>query len=486
MIRTLHGKISIIILILFMATAGFNVIWTLYSVRLNLMEADQRLNRGLADYLVKYEFGSTELSDAGETLRHSFEMLMDINPGIELYLLDDEGRVLAYSAPPGRTIRDRVSIRPIKEFLSAGARFPILGQDPRNPGTEKPFSAALVSMEGLPDGYLYIILGGKQSDSFFHLYTGNYILRLSLYVSLSALVFLFATAFLLFRQISVRHRRLTLNVKAFRESGFSKPVALPGSSAEKRGDEIDMLESAFNEMSEMIIRQLEELNKKDRLRRELVSNISHDLRTPLASLQGYLEMLAVKQGRLSTDESAQILNRATRMTSRLSKLIAQLLELARLDSLDVTAEMEPFSLADLVSDILMDNQAEAEARNIRLVADIPEDTGHVTGDIRLLERAIGNIVENALKFTPEGGRVTATLKRQDGKVLLAISDTGPGINEENLPHIFERFYRAGGVQDTTSVGLGLAIVQRIAQLHGTTVKVQSQPGKGTTFSMTLE
>jgi signal transduction histidine kinase len=485
MIRTLHGKVSIIILILFIAAAGFNIIWTLFSVRLNLMEADQRLNRGLADYLVKHEFGTSELSDAGETLKHSFEMLMDINPNIEIYLLDNGGRVLAYSAPPGRVVLDRVSTKPIREFLSKGARLPILGEDPRNPGRRKPFSAAVVSMKGLPDGYLYIVLGGKQHDSFFDLYTGNYILRLSLFVSLSALVFLFVTAFLLFRHISVRHRRLTLGVETFRESEFTKPVSLPDSHKGRKGDEIDMLWSAFSEMSGMIMNQIRELNEKDRLRRELVSNISHDLRTPLASLQGYLETLAVKQERLPADESAQILIKATRMTTRLGKLIAELLELARLDSLDVTAEMEPFSLADLVSDILMDHHADAERKGLELVVDIAEDTGLVTGDIRLLERAIQNIIENAIKFTPDGGRVTVELRRKDRKVHLAISDTGRGIDEKDLPHIFERFFRAGDGQDPTSVGLGLAIVQRIAHLHDTTVEVRSKPGEGTTFSMVL-
>jgi two-component system OmpR family sensor kinase len=486
MIRTLHGKISIIILILFIAAAGFNVIWTLFSVRLNLMEADQRLNRGLADYLVKHGFGAGELSDAGEAIKHSFEMLMDINPGIELYLLDGGGRVLAYSAPPGHVVRDRVSMQPIDKFLSGKVSLPILGDDPRSHDREKPFSAAAVSMVGLPDGYLYIILGGKLYDSFFELYTGSYILRLSIYVSVSALVFLFVTALLLFRHISVRHRRLNLSVKAFLESGFTQPVLLPGPRRERKGDEIDMLTSAFSEMSGMIISQIRELNEKDRLRRELVSNISHDLRTPLASLQGYLETLAVKQGRLSAGESEEILKRATRMTSRLSKLIAELLELAHLDSLEVAAGMEPFPLADLVSDILMDHQADAEKRGLELAADIADETGLVKGDIRLLERAIGNIVENALKFTPDGGRVSVVLSRKGPKVRLAISDTGPGINKGDLPHIFERFYRAADAGDHAGAGLGLAIAQRIAHFHDTAVEVQSEPGKGSTFSMTLD
>ncbi|MDF1525153.1 MAG: hypothetical protein RRA15_08420 [bacterium] len=214
---------------LFPAAAGFNIVWTLYTVRYQLLSADQRLNSGLADYLVKHEFDEGELANAGAKLEHSFEMLMDINPNIELYLLDPEGTILAYSAPKGHVVREQVSVNPIVEYLSPAPSLPILGDDPRHMWRQKPFSAAVVSMEGLKNGYLYIILGGEEHDSLFDLFTGNSIFRISLLVSLSALLFLFATVFLLFRIATVRHRRLVLAMKAFRQSDFSVPVqVVPG------------------------------------------------------------------------------------------------------------------------------------------------------------------------------------------------------------------------------------------------------------------
>ena len=484
MIRTLHGKISLILLVLFLATAVFNVIWTLFSVRLQLAEADQRLNHGLADYLVKHEFNEGQLSDAGAKLEHSFEMLMDINPNIELYLLDRNGSVQAYSAPPGRVVRQRVSLKPIKSYLSEGAHLPIMGDDPRSPWRKKPFSAAAVSLSGLEEGYLYIILGGEKRDSFFDLFTGNTIFRLSLWISLSGLVFLFAAAFLIFRHITVRHWRLTRAVEEFRKSDFSVPVRLSGKGG--AGDEIDLLGNAFAQMSDTIIHQIRELSEKDRLRRELVSNVTHDIRTPLASLQGYLETLTVKQERLSPQERARILQKATRIISSLGKLIAELLELAQLDSLDTTADREPFPLSDLVNDVLMDHHTAADLAGVQLTADIADDAGLVLGDIRLLERAIRNILENAIKFTPEGGHVQVRLARGTERVTLSISDTGAGIEEKDQSHIFERFYRAGNVGQTAGTGLGLAIAQSIARLHDTVIEVKSTPGQGTTFSLILD
>lgn len=486
MIRTLHGRVSLILLALFVATAALNVVWTLYSVRYHLLEADQRLNRGLADYLVKHEFSSGELTDAGRKLEHSFEMLMDINPNIELYLLDAGGRILAYSAPKGRVVRQEVSTGPIEKYLSAGYDLPILGEDPRSKWRQKPFSAAAVSMGGLRNGYLYIILGGEEHDSFFDLFTGNSIFRISLLVSLSALIFLFATVFLIFRSATIRHRRLAIAMEEFRRSSFTAPIPKPGGSHDRTRDEIDLLETVFAEMSEKIREQIGELQDKDRLRRELVSNISHDLRTPLASLQGYLETLESRQDRLSAQEKFDILENSIRLVGRLGKLVSELLELARLDSLDLVAEKEPFPLADLVSDILTDFAELAERKGTQLTTAIEENTGLVNGDIRLLERAIQNMVDNALKFTPRGGSVHVSLSGTGDTVSLAVSDSGPGVDPADLPHIFERFYRAEGSRVETGTGLGLAISQRIAELHGTAIEVENLPEGGARFTLNLQ
>ena len=486
MIRTLHGRVSLILLTLFLAAAGFNIVWTLYTVRYQLLSADQRLNRGLADYLVKHEFDEGELANAGAKLEHSFEMLMDINPNIELYLLDPEGTILAYSAPKGRVVRKQVAVGPIKAYLSPTPGLPILGDDPRAMWRQKPFSAAKVSMEGLESGYLYIILGGEKHDSFFDLFAGNSIFRISLLVSLSALLFLFITAFLLFRFATIRHRRLAMAMEEFRRSDFSAPVQLEAGARGTQGDEIDLLETVFSAMSERIGEQIGELKDKDRLRRELVSNISHDLRTPLASLQGYVETLDTRSDRLTPSERSEILKKATRLISHLGKLVAELLELARLDSLDLVAEKEPFPIADLVSDILMDFQEPARRKNIQLIPEIHEGSTQVSGDIRLLERAIQNIIDNAIKFSPDNGRVTVGLSSVMDKVRFSVSDTGPGISSDDMPHIFERFYRAKPSSGVSGIGLGLAISQRIAQLHGTTIKVTNMPEGGAVFSLELD
>jgi len=485
MIRTLHGKVSLILLALFVATAAFNVLWTLYSIRYHLREADQRLNKGLAEYLVKHEFDQGELSDAGRKLEHSFEMLMDINPNIELYLLNARGRILAYSAPSGRVVKKQVATGPIEKYLSPTSRLPILGDDPRDSWRQKPFSAARVTMKGLEKGYLYIILGGEEHDSLFDLFRGNSIFRISLLVSLTALLFLFATAFLLFRFTTIRHRRLALAMEEFRRSDFTVPVRLEALPGGKEGDEIDLLGTVFTQMSERIGEQISELKDKDRLRRELVSNISHDLRTPLASLQGYIETLETRADRLSPAEKSEILTKSVRLISRLGTLVAELLELARLDSLDLVAEKELFSLADLVNDIIMDFQEPARRKQISVSADFERDQGLVRGDIRLLERAIGNIIDNAIKFTPPEGRVTVGLTRVGDKVRIWVRDTGPGIAPEDLPHIFERFYRSGSTGAETGIGLGLAISQRIAQLHGTSIEVLNMPEGGSVFTLDL-
>ena len=275
-------------------------------------------------------------------------------------------------------------------------------------------------------------------------------------------------------------------MEKFRGSDFSTPVQFEAGARGTEGDEIHLLETVFSEMSMRIGEQIKELKDKDRLRRELVSNISHDLRTPLASLQGYVETLDTRSHRLSPLEKKEILDKAVRLISRLGKLVAELLELARLDSLDLIAEKEPFPIADLLNDILMDIMELAAQKGIAMETAIEENTGLVNGDIRLLERAIQNILDNALKFTPTGGRINIEVSETGRTIRLTVSDTGPGISPGDLPHIFERFYRADSSGTEGGIGLGLAIAQRIAELHNTQIIALNIPEGGAAFTLDLE
>ena len=420
-------------------------------------------------------------------LKESFDMLMEINPAIEVYLLDPNGSVLAYSAPPGKVKSRRVALDPIRRFLSGSEQLPILGDDPRNPGQRKVFSASTIPRSGPTEGYLYIILGGEEFDSVVSMLQKSYLFRLSTGIVTAGLLFVFLAGLFLFAYLTKRLQRLSAEVESFQHNGFREHIVSPQQSAFHAGDEIDRLGKMFAQMSDRIIHQMNDIRHADRLRRELVSSVSHDLRTPLASLRGYLETMLMKGGDMDLQEQRQYLSTAMKHAERLEKLISELFELAKLDAEETQIHPEPFHLGELVHDILQKFQLSAEKKAIRLETRFTENLPFVYADIGMIERAIQNLVDNAIRYTQEGGSVTHELVPDDSGITVKISDNGSGISPEDIPYIFDRFYRARLRErdDSDGTGLGLAITKRIVELHGSRIDVQSELNVGTTFSFHL-
>lgn len=218
------------------------------------------------------------------------------------------------------------------------------------------------------------------------------------------------------------------------------------------------------------------------LRRELIANVSHDLRSPLASLRGYLETLLLKERSLPAAERRHFLEIALRQAEHLQALISELFELARLDFQGYRIDAEPVQLGELARDVTQKLQLAARERNVRLSAAVAHD-GLVRADIGLIERTLTNLLENALAHTPAGGHVELTVQADHAHVVARVSDSGSGIAPQDLPHIFERFYRADKARslDGKGSGLGLAIVKRILELHDSEIRVDSEPGRGASF-----
>jgi predicted ATPase/signal transduction histidine kinase len=206
------------------------------------------------------------------------------------------------------------------------------------------------------------------------------------------------------------------------------------------------------------------------LRRDLIANVSHDLRTPLVSIRGYLEVLAAKHEVLDPAQRRSYLDTAVRQSEHLGTLIDELFELAKLDFKGITLQREAFQLAELVSDVLQKFRLMAAGRQVALELEASHELPLVHADLGLIERAFDNLIGNALKHTPAGGCVTVRLQAGSGSVDADVIDTGAGIAANDLPFIFDRFYRGGG---SAGAGLGLAITRRIVELHAGTITVQS-------------
>ncbi len=487
MFQSLYSKLAAVLTGLFLLVGLAIIVVTSFSTEMYQKEVSQRLNRQLAKKIVSAKLLMRENRVNQEALEEIFHMLMVINPNIEIYLLDNRGKILTFSAAPGKVKRIRVDLEPVRDFLKGEATIPILGDDPRNPSGKKVFTAARISQEGSLQGYLYVILGGETYDSIVQKLKASYILQLSGWIIFGSLLFALIAGLVLFASLTGRLKHLANAMDTFRRGDGYMPIELPSDKNSRTADEIDRLGSTFTEMASRIEDQMKQLQKSDASRRELVANVSHDLRTPLANLQGYLETLLMKADSLSKQEQRGYLETANRHCDRLSKLVSELLELSKLDGYDISAAREPFNLNELVHDVVQQFQLKTKEKQIILLTNSEKDLPFVNADIGLIERALENLIENAVHNTPAGGSISLGLTLCDNDILVQISDTGYGIPEEELSDIFDRFYQLEKSRKTEieHAGLGLAITKKILELHNRSIEVASTLGSGTTFSFQL-
>ncbi len=243
--------------------------------------------------------------------------------------------------------------------------------------------------------------------------------------------------------------------------------------------------TTFNQMANTILKDMEKIKSLEKLRQELIANISHDLRTPLAIIQGYTETLQMKDSVLTTKQRSDYLTTINSSSERLSKLISQLFEYSKLEANQIEPQKEPFLISELANDVHRNYQVIAKQKNITLTLEMQQGIPLVFGDISLVERAVQNLMDNALKFTPENGAVTVGIVPKADRVEITIKDSGPGIQQENQALIFERYRQTKTGQQKEGAGLGLAIVKKIMELHNASISVLSRPNEGTAFVFSL-
>lgn len=484
MLRTLYAKLAFGLLVLLIAVGAIYTAITLTLVDNYTRRLNQEVNRHLARNIV----ADRNLVEEGrlneQALKETFMLYMSINPSIEIYLLDNTGQILSYSAEPGKIKRNSVSLKPIQAFLGMEDPYPLLGDDPRSHDRQKAFSVTEIPGKTSPDGYLYVVLRGEQYDSIASVARTSYLLRMSGWAMVVSLGFGLLAGLIAFHILTGRLRRLTERMEKFanQASQDADPVSAPPT-----GDEVETLSFTFDRMAERISQQIELLREQDALRRRLVAQISHDLRTPLASMQGYLESLQIKKDSLSEDEREEFLRIAHGQGRRLGHMLDELFELASLDARESIPQPEPFALPELIYDAMEKHRLRAESEGVTLSLSVSPNTPFAYGDIGMTERVLDNLLDNAIQHTPPAGTIAITASTEGDTVTVSIRDNGPGIAAEDLRQIFDPFYRGdSAVKSGHHAGLGLAIAKRIMDIqNGTIAAVNAVNGPGSIFSFQL-
>lgn len=444
-------------------------------------EVNQRLNRNTAKNIVE---NSTPFYDGKviePALEELFHHVMAINPSLEVYLLDTMGKIIAWYPPEKKLVLLSVNMDPVHYFIRDTSEVFIKGDDPLNPSVQKVFSASPLTMNNMLYAYIYVVLAGQEYHAASDILFGSYLMKISIGTMIVALLATLLIGLLIIRVITSNYSRILIVMQKFRQGDLKARVKVRSSGEERQ------LAEMFNEMADILTSNIDKLKEVEILRRELIANVSHDLRTPIAIIKGYVETLQMKEETISVEERKRYINTVRESAEKLEKLVNELFELSKLEANQVQAKKEPFIISELVSDISNKYQLIAKTKNISINTNLSKELPPVLADLSLIERVMQNLIDNAMKFTPEGGRITiATQKGNDNDVEVVVSDTGIGIPETEREQIFARYYKANNFTDLkNSTGLGLAIAKKILDLHDSTLHLMSKENAGSSFIFKL-
>jgi len=475
----LYRRISTLFIVVLFVFAAITLYISVQAANHYSQEVNQNMNRNLAAHvavMMEPFIQDGILNEVGlEDLVHS---LMVINPSIEVYLLDPEGKILTYVAPEKVVKMEQVSLGALTEFINKTNKGIIYGDDPRNPGEEKIFSAAELIQDERLTGYIYIVLASQEYASAASLVRGSFIMGLSIRSIITILIGSALVGLLALWFIVKKLNRIIRGIRKFEDGDLKTRIEV------KSNDDLDQVGTVFNSMADTIEQNIEELKGVENLRKELISNISHDLRTPIASIQGYAETLILKKDSIEQKEQEKYLGVIYKNCENLQDLVTNLFELSKLQSNQVMLNKEPFSIGELVHDVANKYRILSQKKGVSINTIVSKDIPVVEADVLLIDRVLQNLIDNAIRFCKEGDTINIELQAASaGQVNITIADTGAGIPHDHLPHIFERYFKKderGG-----SSGLGLAIVKRIIDLHESSIDVKSTVGKGTSFQFSL-
>ncbi len=478
--NSLFWKISGVFLLLSMLIGIAYVFITAYTSQKYYAETTQRLNANVAEHML-LEVAPFENGQVNEKALHQImHSMMAVNPAIEVYLLDTAGKILSFVVLDKKVKLNYVSLEPVREFLAHQGDKLVLGDDPRNPGKRIVFSATPVFESGSHRGYVYLVLVSEQFENIAETVWNSYLLSLGTRIFMLSLLIALVLGLGIIWLLTRNLRQIIQTVRQFEQGNLKARIPV------KSKGELAQLSHTFNHMAETILLNIQELQKVDKLRRELIANVSHDLRTPLSVIHGYVETLLMKQGSLSQEEEKKYLDIVLSSSQHLKKLVSDLFELSKLEARQVELNRQAFPLSELLEEVGQKYSLLAQEKDLEIISRIEAQETTVFADLRLMERVLQNLLDNAIKHSPAHEKIFLDLSTRDGKVQVQVRNTGVGIPEEDLAQIFDRYYKVEKhYGDQKGTGLGLAIVKNILEVHNSFIQVSSKIHEYTSFSFQL-
>jgi len=440
----------------------------------------QLLNKDVATHIA--QFTSPFEHDTINTKKADsvFYNAMVLSPGAEVYFLDTNGNVIAYHAKKSELKQLALPLTNIKKLIASKGEAYIKGTDPKDPLNNKIFSAAEVKGKSKNLGYIYVILASNKSVSnlLFSSYIGNFLIQVFSVI----ILFSIFIAFIYFRRIERSYNDVMIVLERFQNGDLNARFKT------KEHNDLAEITLAFNKMADLLVYNINRLTKSEKERKNFITNISHDLLTPLSIARGYIETLVIKKNTddLSQSEQETYVNIILNKIKQMDEMVNQLFELSRMESVEFKAAKEPFVLSEIVQETVKIFQLSASLKNIDLKCTKCQYHVWIDADVSMMERVVQNLLQNAVNNTPENGTIQISVAVESKELIFKIQNTGPSLSEDLLAWINNPEEEGLLTTDwSSSSGVGLLIVKKILQLHGSSLKAITDNNTGNIFSFSM-
>ena len=476
----LFGRILLMVFALITILSVTFIVISYQSVVHYYQASTQLLNKDVAGHIATFTSPFEQEGLNKQKADSVFYQAMVISPSVEVYFLDTTGRVIYFHGAQHEIRQPAISLENIREYLNRNGQLYIKGPDPRDPADPKIFSAAAVQGKSGIIGYIYVILGSTEYRSvtrlIFKSHAGGLLVEIFLFILLAT----FVLTFLYVNRLERNFRKLILVLKRF-ESGD-----LTARFQENEKNELTPVTDAFNKMAGMLIENIEKLKRAEVERKDFTTNISHDLRTPLAIARGYAETVSLN---LENTDAGQSVNAGYSKLiisniQTVEHMVQQLLDLSKMESAAMQLQKQPFVFSEIVQELVHSLSLTAHEKKITIRCVDCENTTWIHADIHMMERVIQNLLTNALKFTPEYGQILIQLKNLQNQLVFEIANQGSPMSGNLLAWLNDNKSDASNTRPYNH-GLGLVIVKTILQLHHFPMEARYTQGIGNSIAFQM-
>ncbi|MEP6926903.1 MAG: HAMP domain-containing sensor histidine kinase [Ginsengibacter sp.] len=477
---SIFRRITILVFALITILGILFMALTYYATNHYHLASTQLLNKDVAAHIAKF---ASPFDRSGINKRKAdsvFKNVMVLNPSTEVYFLDTAGNVMDFYGPNKEIKLWKIPLENIDKFILSKGEEYIKSPDPKDQSQNKIFSAAEVIGKSKRLGYIYVILGSNEyrnvSQMLFSSHISSFAIKAFIFIIILSIIF----SLLYIQRIQKSFNRMVNVLEKFQNGDFNARFKT------KDNDELAPVSKAFNKMADLLTYNINQLTKSELERKDFIANISHDLLTPLSVARGYAETLLIKKDEISPKELDNYLEMILKKILQVEHMDKQLFEISKMESAEFKAKKEPFVLSEIVQETVNIFQLSSSKKKVNLKCIQCQYHVWVNADVRLMERVIQNLIDNAVKSTPENADILVSLEVTNNNLIFKIENTGPPLSQGLLEWINSPENEQGQQTVKPGSGLGLSIIKKILYLHNSSLQAYSTSNSVNIFTFSVE